>query len=319
MQYMKSAIILLSAIALTASAASAQEKSDTLLNKSNVEKVVISESNTGVTVTVKGKDGGSDYQKEFTSLYPDSQVVASSQYEYRGIPSVTIGKDDDNARWRRTLECNIGLHIGFVAAPQKPGDMNVNIGRLNDFSLLDLLSYRARLKKSHHSFSVGFGLSWRYVSLKNSQMFHYGTYGPAEYQDLDMLSGPQMCYLEDGKVSYDSNFEGKTVKNSRVGIFSLSFPVLWHWNFAKNHNLVLGPIFNINTHGSVKTTFNDGNIDSQEASNKIGYRKFTVDAYGSITIAGGVSAYVRYSPMHFFKAGRGPEMQMLSFGLAVGL
>lgn len=309
---MKSIIILISAFIAATSSVSAQEKCDTILNKTNVARVVISESNSGVTVAVKGKDDDGDYQKEFSSLYPDSTTVASSQYEYRGIPNIVIGKDCEHALWRRTLECNIGLNIGFVAAPQKPGDMKVNVGRLNDFSLLDILSYHAGIKKSHHSFSFGFGLSWRYISLKNSQMFHYGTL------IIDLANSSGYGYLNDGVVSYDDKFE-KTVKNSRVGIFSLSFPLLWHWNFAKKHNLVLGPIFNINTHGSLKTTFNDGNTESQESTTKIGYRRFTVDAYGSVTIAGGVSAYVRYSPMHFFRANRGPEMQMLSFGLAVGL
>jgi len=315
---MKASTILTIILAAVPTAVPAQEKTDTLLCKSGVDQVVISESRGVVTVAVKGNDADGGYHKEFTSVFPDSATIASSQHEYRGIPRITIGKCPDESHWRRTLECNIGLHIGFVAATNKPRSMRVNAGRINDISLLDILSYRAARKDSRHAFSFGFGLSWRYISLKNSQEFFYG----APYYNY-VWTGKEpeepSGFDEDGTVSVGKKLNGHTVKNSRVGTFSLSFPLLWHYTFAKNHKLTVGPIFNYNVHGSLKTTYAEGNTESQSSTTKIGYRPFTVDAYAAITIAGGVNAYARYTPMHFFKDGRGPEMQMLSFGLAVGL
>lgn len=297
MNYTK--ITLLWLLSLASPALRAQEKCDTLLKKRNVSEVTISESRGSVSVAVKGKDQNGEYSKEYSSVYPDNTTVHSSQWERGGYTRIYLGNDSANRHWRHEIIGNIGLHLGFMAAASKPEKMQLNTGRISDISLLNIISYRATLRNSPHAFSIGIGLTWRSYPLKNTQTFS----------------------VSEGVLGYSSYSGSSTLKRSRLKVFSLSFPALWHFTFANKHSLVVGPIVNINTHASVKTVVTNGNTDAEEyvSGSSIGRRIITVDAYGAINILGGVSAYVRYSPMNVLKEGRGPRLKPLSFGLAIGI
>lgn len=282
-------------LALT-TAVQAQEKQDTLVSKSNIDEVVISESKNNISVSIKGKDATGEYSKEYNSVLPDGVSVTSNQWERRGYTNFKICASDTTRHWLNEIVGGGSLLLGFMTTTDTPNGMKLNHGRLSELSWLDIVSYRAQLKNSSHSFSVGFGLSWRSFPLLNSQTYT----------------------ISDGKVGFADYQGSSTLKRSRLKVFSLSVPVLWNWKFCRKHTLKLGPIVNFNTHASLKTTMKNGDTESALSTNDISKRPVTVDLYGAIEISGDFGLFVRYSPMNIFKTGATPTMRPLSFGFQFG-
>lgn len=289
-------ILSLSLLLSLAIASQAQERNDTICSEHNIDEVVISESQNNITVSVKGTNSDGAFKNEYVTVIPDSVTMLSSQYERRGFANIKLCTSDTTRHWTHEIIGGGSLLLGFMTTTNTPEGMNLNNGRVSELSWLDMIYYQTKLRNSHHSFSVGFGLSWRSFSLLNSQAFA----------------------IEDNKVTFGDYQGSATLKRSRLKVFSLSVPVLWNWEFCKKHNLKLGPIVNFNTHASLKTTTKSGDSEWDISTNDIAKRPVTVDLYGAIELYGDFGVYVRYSPMSIFKTERAPEMRPLSFGIVFG-
>ena len=117
----------------------------------------------------------------------------------------------------------------------------------------------------------------------------------------------------DGKVKLGGYPEGASPKFSRVKVFSLSFPLLYEHKFNRQWGLGIGPVFNWNTYGSIKTRFKKDGDNQKLVEKHIGHRKFTIDAM-FILENPIVDLYMKYSPMDVLKD-NDLKFQSLSIGI----
>lgn len=116
-------------------------------------------------------------------------------------------------------------------------------------------------------------------------------------------------------VPYDAATQKKT--HSSLSIFSLQVPLLYtHYFDAKcKWMLSVGALvnFNVSTRANRYYTFNDEEYDVSTSG--LGQRPVTIEPTVIFDAPYIPPLYCRYSPMTFFKDGRGPKMHQLSFGI----
>jgi len=193
-----------------------------------------------------------------------------------------------------------GFSLGFVNTPGSDGGISPEGGKSLELGIFHACAVSLNFAK-WWDVTFGIGFDWRnYRSTKG------------------------LMYVPDGGKIHVSHFpEGTDYRFSRIKIFTLQFPLLLKRNFNAyvagfRPNFAFGPIFCLNTHGSVKSSWReaDGTV-STFTDNHIGQRKFTIDFMARISL-GGVGVYVRYSPYKTLTGGGVPDFRPLSAGITIG-
>lgn len=190
-----------------------------------------------------------------------------------------------------------GLCFGFVATPGSPSALSPDMGKSMEIGWLNIIAMERQLYRGW-AMSLGIGIDWRnYRSTKG------------------------LVYESTGGHTEPGANDKPWYRFSRIKIFSLQFPLLWTKNFKKRSGMTpaigFGTIFNLNTHGSVKTSWRDENGKKRNAvSNDIGQRIFTIDIYGQIRL-GDVGVYVRYSPYKILTGQTPFDYRPLSVGVSL--
>lgn len=286
-------MILIAALISAATVAKADEQHDTVLSVINPSSVTITETpeGFGVSVTTVTSEGESrsDYSESF-----DNPVRIDAR-RWRSRISLAPSGDSD---WDLTVG---GPGIGWVNACGQPDGMGVEMGKSLEISWLNALAVTYRLPLRSSWISLGFGFDWR------------------NYR----ISTGASRFVPDGNggVEIGEYPEGVTPKGSRLKVFSMGVPLLWHQQlpfriFGQSCVLWLGAVFNYNSHASMKTKWElpDGSKAEQKV-NHIGHRRFTVDFIGMLRVWYGINLYVRYSPNSVLRGAGQPRFNPLSTGL----
>lgn len=237
--------------------------SDTVLNFNNPKSVIISENPDGVNVDIRDAYGNNI---KIGCSGTGDRVVRSSK-RFNRISTDCCGN------WSLTSN---GLYFGFVSTPGSPAAYSPDMGKSLEFGWLNILAFERKLPKNWRV-SFGIGIDWR----------NYRSTRGLVYE------------MEDGHASA-SPIPMPGYKSSRIKIFSLQFPLLWHKRFRKTGGmypgLSFGAIFNYNTGGSMKTTWRaEDGASCKFSTGHIGQREFTIDLFGSVKM-GCIGIYARYSP-----------------------
>lgn len=267
---------------------------DTVMSIKNATNVIITESPAGLKMTVKGTDNDPEFQSTYISEFgPDAVVKSHQEFEMPYLFRTRNYSTNQIVMFK-------GLHAGFCGTIGTPGSMDVQMGKSFEIGIDNLIAYELRLKGDRDAFSLGLGINWR-----NYRM-------TAETRFIE----------QDGIITtsaYPENTEGRY---SRLKIFSLGFPLMYEHRFPINmlatRSMIvnIGAIFNWNSYGSMKTAWKEADgTKAEQFSKRIGQRKFTVDIMAAVQVAPASGFYVKYSPMDFFKKGRGPEFQTISTGI----
>ena len=121
-------------------------------------------------------------------------------------------------------------------------------------------------------------------------------------------------FVQDGNtIGFDTYPENADVKFSRIKVFSLTLPVMFHQSFAKNFQFGCGAVVNFNTHASMKTVYKLNGEEHKFSTDNIHQRRATVDlmAYLKFKV---LSLYVKYSPSDVLVNDFGPKFNSLSVG-----
>lgn len=295
---------ILAAIAAVASAAcfaqsQATEPADTILAVKNADKVIITENASGVDVNISGLAGDPDFHTTSHIGYADNGVVKSSQNF--AMPLGVISSSESNY-----IGAPSGLHFGFCGAVDAPDAMNTQMGKSFEVGIDEILFYGRFLDKAHHHYiTVGVGVNWR------------------NYR----MTGENRFVVNEGNVSVEGYPEGVDGKFSRIKMFSLGFPVMYHYDspikgIGNSHlGFQIGAVLNWNSHASMLTQWEqpDG-TKVKEKTDRVGQRKFTVDLKFAVRLAPAVGIYFKYCPMDMFKSSTSsPRFQTISTGLIVGI
>lgn len=291
---MKKAFLLL---ALTASVASAiaTEPADSIITVANPDSVTIVRNPTSFKVDVFGKEGnpGYRYSYERKTMESDSEVLSecSTGWNFR-IPFSE--KKENKERSSYSIEF-AGIAFGFVNATNAPERMNVNMASSYEISLPAILRLHWSPWRNGTSFSIGFGLGWRNYRMNGNTRF-----------------------VKDGnRLAFDAYPENADIKFSRIKMFSLSVPLMWHQQLSsKGFNLALGGVVNFNTHASLKTKYVLDGTECTDTDNDLHQQKVSFDLMGVIGFKS-IGFYVKYSPTHVLNTDFGPKFNHFSTGISL--
>ena len=149
---------------------------------------------------------------------------------------------------------------------------------------------------------TGWGLTWNRYHLNNN-MFFANVNGITEVLSAE---------------------GGINLTKSRLGINSLTVPLLLEWQIRTQHNrrnflyLSAGVIGNVNYMSRAKVHFNS--LEGQRVRETIrgrdlNVRPFTVDWMAQIGVREWFAVYAKYRPMGLFERDRGPVITPISVGL----
>ena len=270
------------------------EVPDTLVNINTPSTVLITETPQGINLSIKSGNNSessfliADYKGNAT-VSVDQKTSVSHKFSSKGYDVV-----NSSSGWSLFSG---GLNFGLVNSIDQPDGMDLRWAKSIEIGWLNTLGVRY----SHKSMSVslGIGLDWRNYNMttRNHRMVHDSTTGIA------LAPYP----------------EGAIPGNSRINVFSLGFPLLYTQHIpGTTLSLTAGGIFNVNTHGSLKTKYTDelGN-EIEEHSSGIHRRVVSFDVYGSIHLYKAVSIYARYSPQTVLSGAGVPKFKPLSVGISL--
>lgn len=284
-------------MALTAFAASAGEPVDTVMSVSNPASVSITESPEGMRVTVSGIDGNSGYESSYFQGYPAGARVKARQ-ETRWYPFSLAGNRPRRGNIHHwDLLAPGGLGLGMVNAPGAPRAMGLEWEKSFEISWLHILAVRYTSRSL--GVSAGIGVDWRNYKVTTDTRLQPNGQGGVTW-------GP---YPADAQP-----------RNSRLKVFSLQFPILYHQHLpfrisGFQPKIVVGPVLNWNSHASLRTKWRDaeGN-DMEEYNSGVHQRKFTVDLFGALSLNGWANIYCRYSMQTILQGYGSPRFRSFSIG-----
>lgn len=271
---------------------------DTLLNISNPDKVVITESSEGTRVSFE------DGLESILIAYPDGANVKTYRHTSRSIfnlPGLPCGRRMDSCGckadgWNFSMD---GVCIGLVDAMGQTGGGGLQWSKSFEINWLSCLNVGYEFSRSR--IYLGLGLAWR----------NYKATADARWLQPN----------GDGCVEWGSAPEGVNVRATQLKVFSLQLPLMYTWRIPKTYlKWRMGPILNFNTYSSIKGIYDD------PAGNRCEYftkdfdrRPVTVDIFASLSYQSAIGIYVRYSPMKVLNDTSPINFTPLSLGITLGL
>lgn len=292
---MKRYILSLMGIVGVAFVAGAAEEADTVIAVEAPSRVIISESQAGLNVTVVEGDTAYFYGRDYM---PDARISTTQRWGGdTGSPlSTPVGGRDD-------LSIG-GFNFGFIH-PSGAREWGIETGKSFEMTIENILAYRRMVPMGgdwRGYLSVGVGCNWRFYTLSRDTRFLVDDAG-----DVGLSPYP----------------EGVHHRSSAIRTFSLQLPVTWTQQFpgkmfGSRPALTLGAILNWNTNACVTSSWDDAAGNKVDATQRgLHQQRFTVDVIAKLRVCPVASLYVRYSPMSIFKNGHGPEVQPLTFGISL--
>lgn len=268
---------------------------DTLLNVSNPDRVIITESPEGTRVSLD--DGKESILIEF----PDGANVKTSRRTSSTIFDIsgfTFGNKSDHREtgWAAGVD---GVCIGLMNALNQTGGGGLQWSKSFEINWLSCLNFGYLFQ--HSRIYLGLGFDWRNYKATADQRWLQPN-----------------C---DGGVEWGSAPEGASVKLSQLKVFSLQLPLMYVWFIPKTYlKWRMGPILNFNTYSSIKGIYDD------PAGNRCEYftknfdrRPVTVDLFASLSYRTVLGVYIRYSPMKVLNDASTINFTPLSLGITIGL
>ena len=196
-------------------------------------------------------------------------------------------KEGEKGDWTMHFGAGVNLVTGA------PADYEFAAFRSWEFQWT-VAQYDYHPKGASQTYSVGLGLNWKNYGLKdNGSMFVKNS------NDV----------IELGHFAKDAGS-----RSSRIHTLAINIPLLFTQKLGKDCSLSVGPIVNFNVGGWVSNDWEDGDMDYDISTRKIGQRVVTVDVMGVFDISG-FGFYCKYAPMSVLQNDRGPEFKSISLGL----
>ncbi len=295
-------IYTLSVIFTTATVYSQQENAsqqETLLTNNNSHKVTIIESSEGIIVQTTNSIG--ELSDSIRISYPSAAVITTRQNDIQiseNEDTFSLNKTKINRRQRWNIIFGgvcIGLSnpIGQGFGGGLEWSKSIEVGWFKCIGISYEMSRYTWL-------SLGIGLDWRNYKITTS--------------DKHLVVNPQR------QLEWGAYPNGTIAKSSRLKIFSLQFPLMFTGRIPSTSLTIdVGPVFNLNTYGSVLTRYED-NLGNRykDFTKDIDKRLFTVDLFGSVSLKKCIGIYARYSPMKVMNGNSGINFTPFSIGVTIG-
>lgn len=292
---MKQYITAIAATLLMSLVGTAQECPDTLMVAQSPKSAIITETPTGLTVTViDNEDSTTVWHKDYA---PQTHLV-TSQHNYTSYTALDNGVFGMNTGANHWDVVSGGIGIGLVNALNQPAGFGLQWRKSFEISWVN--AFAVRYRNRGFSTSLGIGFDWR---------------------NYKMTGQTRMVGNGNGGITLGEYPEGSHPHGANIKVFSLGFPLLFSQNFGRSGwGLTAGAILNVNTHAALKCSYqNAAGNEMQEYLGNIHQRRVTVDLLGCLRVYKSCGFYVRYSPQSVLRGYGSPDFKPLSIGVMLFL
>lgn len=278
-------------LGLTAAAA---EIGDTILNKTDVKEVVLTDNDSIVALTIKGTKDEPDYTFNYEKLMKAGAVSKLTEHSIFGFDLFYSKKNKQNRKLLSDALMTGGLSFGFVTTTGAPEGLDVDMGSSYEISWEIFNVYKAS-RCGHHAVSAGFGLNWRNFRLDGRQRF---------------VKTPDGISLADYPAEADIDF-------SRIKVFSLMVPISYNYKPSRHWLLRCSVIPSFNTYASIKTRYRNAEGKKvKDMAKHIHQSPVTVDFRFDVRWHS-VGLYAKYSPCRVIRSDFGPKFTPFSTGITL--
>lgn len=281
------------ALMATATMAAA-ESADTLTVKAT--DVVLIETPTGVSVTMKGADGNPDYNYTFNANYPDGTTVSTKEENDFNFDFPFSKKNRQNKKNRFSVMVG-PIFAGFVGGLDVPAEAKVDMGRSFEFGFHNLFALKYTLAGSRTAFSLGFGFIGKELVGKN---------------------GPMYLMSPDKTVTTGAFPEESHDRFSKIRAVYVTFPLSAYQWLGGKWMMMASASLEVQTLCNVMHSYK---IGDEEYSYKWSNAPGKTVGYSLMGAIGndGFGIYCKWSPTSIIKKGFGPQFGTISVGLELGI
>lgn len=274
---------------------------DTIMVVNNPSQIIITESASGVNLSVRGTDDDPAFFTTMTTDYRPNAVVKTIQ-RFTPPPFITFNGNSDDSQLN-ALDLLSGLHAGFCTSLGAPAGLDIEMGKSYEIGIDEIISYRLTSVKAKSHLSIALGVNWR---------------------NYRMTANTRFIVDDAGNTTFGQFPDDCQSRYSRIKVFSLTVPLTWYQStrikaLKTTLGFKVGAILNWNSHASVVSCWDDPDGQTiKQGTKHIGQRTFTVDVLAAVKFAPSIGLYVKYSPMKLFKNNQGPDFTTLSTGIYLG-
>ena len=280
--------LLLTAALMGSMTAMAGNAGDTLVIE-NANKVKIETRDTVQRIVISGAKDDPDFHYVQRISIPDTSAVRRSVTSVKDFNVIKIhGKDGKPSKW----ETSIHFNLGYATMLGAPDEYKFKFWPSLEFGFTWLGDWRPYGRQN--VWSVGLGINFSHIYMEKDKYW-------TKVNDVMMLAP----YGNDQTDTQTSLYN-----------FSLGIPLMYTHYFGKRQKwgVTLGAIVNFNTVAHTTREYTFAGEDYDVHTKKIGQRPVTIDGIAMLRIPSFPNVYCKYSPMKYFKDGRGPEMNRFSIG-----
>lgn len=284
--------ILLFAAALFATTTFAVERADTLAQVRKPQRVLITQSDTVITIMVNGSETDDNYLFTHQVFSNGNSLVqeAASRWDFT-LPFMKSKKKEKSKRQADHVSSG-GLQMGFNHFVGADGNLGNVVGSSFDADL-HLISYHKFFGKHH--FRAGWGLGW------------------SKYR----LDGHNYFSFDGAHVMVTGYPEGAMPGRSVFRLNRHTFNLHYGYPFAKNMYFLVGPTVNVHVRPRIYNTYyKDGQVVKEMHKHNVPYNPVTVSLFGAVTY-NNFGFYVKYNPTNVFRKDFGPQFQSLTTGITL--
>lgn len=249
----------------------------------NPNKVVITQSDNSLNVTVSGLPGESDYLLERNLTVADSSVSTSyvSDIRHDGL-SWDFGLAEKEHSYELTLKIPADLEIGFTTAVGGPADLKTGFFKSGEIDL-GLLRFNFVPARGPWSFNADFGMSASALRLRGDRSFVPST-SSGQVQPFSILPYP-----------------ADAAKDKRSTLFSVggNIRLMAHYSIGKYDQIGFGAMWTfpaLNIGEFTRTTYTDADGQTHTALHNVATKKSNFAFQLEYLPMHNVKFFVRYSP-----------------------
>ncbi len=287
--------VLIITMIMTAATVFAAENDTLVIEKP--QRVTIVTNDSLQSIHVEGKEGNSHFDYLNTIQLLDSNYVSSETYNRSLWDYMPFGQNKDEQNQQYNSALIMELAFGFCTATGTSDGISIPVGPSWEIDWT-ILEYRYRLQKNaNHYLSAGFGVDWRNYRMTDQKRFVKG---------------------DDDIITVQPYPAGSTPKFSRIKVFSLNVPLMYHYYFGNNNSFFkgfsVGAVVNFNTYSSIKTRYKIDGENQKDLTKDLHKNPVTLDLMLRLRMKG-FGVYAKYSPSNVLDTNYGPKFKSVSFGI----
>lgn len=292
---MKTGLLLAIGLLITASAASADERTDTIAQVEKPTLVRIINSPNQKRVIIEGREGQDDYRLDYESAVSEAPADSVDDMWAFNLPfAKNVGQKTTRHHRNPSFDVFCDIYAGGVI----PTEADRGFSRAGwEIGMLNVFKAEWRLSRCGTALSLGLGWQYRTFNIGDGMMLWRGEGG---HLDLSPIDG-----------EYDRT-------RSRINSFAFQIPLLLSQKIYKAFTVELGGVAMFNTYTTGSSSWSKDNISSKAGIKDLHQRLLTVDALARIGWRDILAFYVRYSPMSQFKPQHGPQYDSVAIGMSIG-